>query len=251
MNIELLKNRSQPPGGWSYWCPVGEMDFPGGFAFDVQVSKIRQYRAANPNLNLPSDLGSVRNELLRFTFARLRKRLGAEEALKWFSVTGTDDAEIDEIIKKNSTTLPPKSDTDQDARHAGVIETAGHLIEGARILSDMFGEGRGPVQPSVSFLRAGVCAECKKNKPGNWLARLAGAVGPFIKEQMALKKQMNLDTPHDSRLTSCEVCDCFLPLLVWTPIETIAERTRAETLQKYPSHCWKKREINKLMYGDN
>lgn len=249
MNIELLKNRSQPPGGWSYWCPKGQMDFPGGFAFDVQVGKIRAYRAANPGLNLPSDLGAVRHALLLHTFLRLRKQQGLEETMKWFSVTDTDDAAILDLVKKKAQNLQTEQ-PNESAKPAGgnsLLSTVANLSEGARILSDMFGENRSPVSPTTAFSRAGICAPCKKNEPGNWLARLAGALGPFIKEQLEAKKQMSLETPFDDKLTSCKVCDCCLPLLVWTPILTIAERTDPKTLNKYPKHCWKKNELKDLL----
>lgn len=248
MNISLLRNRSQPPGGWSYWCPVGEMDFPGGFSFDVQVDKIRSYRAANPNLNLPSDLGSCRNELLRFTYARLRRQYGAEEALRWFSVTDTDDAEINELLKKKPSNLPSEPPISEAAKPAGVIETAVKITAGVNTLADWVGHGASPVSPELAFSRASVCGGCTYNKEGNWLARLAGAVGGYIKEQIALKQAMNLSTPNDDLLTTCQICQCHLPLMVWTPIATLAERTTAEQLAKYPAYCWKSAEINELQY---
>lgn len=248
MNIALLKNRSQPPGGWSYWCPVGEMDFPGGFAFDVQVDKIRKYRAANPGLNLPSDLGSVRHELLRFTFARLRKRLGPEVAMQWFAITDADDSEIDELIKKKPSNSPSEAPAVAPAKPAGIVETVQQVSTGARILADWLGEGAVPVSPKVAQARADTCKGCEFNQAGNWLQRFAGAVGGFLKEQMELKARMELKVKGETKLKTCAVCSCHLPLLVWTPIETLAERTDAATLGKYPAHCWKAQEIHRLNY---
>lgn len=243
MNISLLKNRAQPPGGWSYWCPVGEMDFPGGFAFDVQVSKIRQYRAANPNLHLPSDLGSVRNELLQFTFARLRKRLGAEEALKWFSVTDTDDAEIDELIKKKLPNLPSKPAGDMDARPAGgVVKTIRDLASGQRILRDWLGDGAVPVSPDKAQARADTCLACPLNQQGNWLQRLAGAVGGFIKEQVELKNEMSLRVNNEEHLFTCAACSCHLALKVWVPISTVILDTSEVQRNGLDKNCWIRNE---------
>lgn len=237
MNIELLKNRSQPPGGWSYWCPVGEMDFPGGFAFDVQVSKIRQYRAANPNLNLPSDLGSVRNELLRFTFARLRKRLGAEEALKWFSVTDTDDAEIDELVKKKASNSSPSA-PDASAALVGIAKTIRDIANGQRILRDWLGDGAVPVSPVKAQARADTCLACPLNQKGNWLQRLAGAVGGFIKEQVELKNEMSLHVKNEDHLFTCAACSCHLPLKVWVPILTVLLDTSELQRNGLDKNCW-------------
>ena len=251
MNIELLKNRSQPPGGWSYWCPKGQMDFPGGFAFDVQVGKIRSYRAANPGLNLPSDLGAVRHALLLHTFLRLRKQQGLETTMAWFSVTDTDDAEINELIKKKQQSLPsePVIESARPAATKPILETVVDLLQGPRVLADWVGPNRMPVSPTLAQARADTCIECKRNEPGNWLQRFAGAIGAYLKEQTELKRQMNLKVKGESKLKSCAVCSCHLPLLVWTPIETVAERTDLSTLGKYPEDCWKAAEIRKLNYG--
>lgn len=241
MNIELLKNRSQPPGGWSYWCPVGQMDFPGGFAFDVQIGKIRQYRAANPKLNLPSDLGSVRHELLQFTFARLRKRLGAEEALKWFSVTDTDDAEIDELIKKKLSPSPPSPVTEPAAKVA-VIETFKQLANGASILRDWIGEGAVPVSPQRAGKRANTCRRCPINGKGNWLQRLAASVAGVVKQQIELKNQMSLHVKNEEELGICAACGCTLQLKVWVPIETIVSDMTEVQRNALDKDCWIPRE---------
>lgn len=237
MNIKLLRNRSQPPGGWSYWCPKGEMDFPGGFAFDVQVSKIREYRAANPSLNLPSDLGSVRHALLLHTFLRMRKRLGLETTMQWFSVTDTDDAEIEDLIKKKQQSLP-LDEPQENAKPAGIVETVQQLTTGAQTLYDWLGAGGVPVSPKLAGKRANTCRKCDLNGEGNWLQRLAASVAGVVKQQMELKNQMSLKVKNEDELHSCSACGCALPLKVWVPIETIIQDTKPETMTKFDKKCW-------------
>lgn len=244
MNIELLKNRSQPPGGWLYWCPVGKMDFPGGFAFDVQVDKIRQYRAANPNLNLPSDLGSVRHELILFTYLRLRKQMGVEATMRWFEVTDENDEELQELIKKklpNSPSEPPPS----DARPAGIVKVVRDLAKGQRVLRDWLGDGAVPVSPVKAQARADTCVACPLNQAGNWLQRLAGAVGGFIKEQVELKNEMRLNVTNEDRLFTCAACSCHLPLKVWVPISTVILDTSEVQRNGLDKNCWILREVGK------
>lgn len=248
MNIELLKNRSQPPGGWSYWCAKGEMDFPGGFAFDIQIEKIREYRASNPSLNLPSDLGAVRHALLLHTYLRLRKQIGLEATMKWFSLEDADDVELAELVKKKLPNLPPEPPP-ENARPAGITETVKQMANGAQVLADWVGHGCLPVSPASALYRANICRGCKFNTTGNWLHRLAGSVAGFIKEQVALKNQMSLSVEGESELKTCNVCGCHLPLMIWTPIETLAEQTDAATLEKYPVWCWKAEQINQLNYN--
>lgn len=237
MNIELLKNRSQPPGGWSYWCPKGQMDFPGGFAFDVQVGKIRAYRAANPGLNLPSDLGAVRHALLLHTFLRLRKQQGLETTMAWFSVTDTDDAEINELIKKKQQNLP-SDPVIESAKPAGIIETVKQLSTGAQTLTDWLGEGAMPVSPKLAGKRANTCRKCPLNGSGNWLQRLASAVAGVVKQQVELKNEMSLHVKNEDELGICSACGCAIQLKVWVPLETILQDTTQEVMAKLHEKCW-------------
>mgnify|MGYP007027865203 CR=1 FL=1 len=242
MNLTLLKNRSHPPGGWTYWCPKGEMDFPGGFAFDQQVSKIRAYRAANPSLNLPSDIGSCRHELLLFTFARLRKRIGLENTLTWFSVTDSSDAEIDELVKKklpNSSSEPPSEPV---AKPAGVIETIKDYAAGARILSDWLGEGAVPVSPELAQRRADTCIACKFNTQPNWLEKLSATVAGVVKEQVELRNQMSLHVQDEDKLMKCSACQCVLNLKVWVPLKNIMDTISESQYKRLAKQCWIKQE---------
>lgn len=239
MNITLLKSKSHPPGGWSYWCPVGEMEFPGGFAFDQQVAKIRAYRVANPGLKLPADVGSVRHELLQFTFLRLRKRIGLEKALEWFSVENTNDAEIEELYKKKPQSLPSEQPSEPPARLA---EIASQYLNGGRILVDWVGDGAVPVSQELAQKRADTCIACPKNEPGNWMDKLAAGIADAVREQVGLKHHLKLTVANEDKLQVCKACRCQLPLKVWVPLDTILDDTLESTMKKLPKACWIKQE---------
>ena len=246
MNLQFLKPRRHPPnGGWSYWCNVGKMDFPGGFAFDVQIEKIREYRAANPSLNLPSDLGSVRHELLQFTFLRMRRQLGLEVTMEWFEATDTNDVEIEQLIKKKLPNLPsgPESSTaTAGARPVEIIKIIRDAATGKRILRDWVGDGGVPVSPDKAQARANTCIACELNKPANLAQRLLGVVAAFIKEQMELKNQMSLKVENEDKLLTCQACNCPLPLKVWVPLTTIMLQTSELQRNGLDKNCWIRKE---------
>lgn len=108
------------------------------------------------------------------------------------------------------------------------------------------GEGANAVPPAQSQARADVCLMCPLNviKPIQEL--FTGAVAMTVLRQIEYKNKLKLRVDGEKSLHVCDVCQCVLRLKTHVPIKFIAENTDADTLEKFPSYCWQKKEIEAL-----
>lgn len=109
---------------------------------------------------------------------------------------------------------------------------------GVKTLADWVGDGANPVSPSIAQARTDTCLVCPRNKAGNWMARLAAGIATAIKEQVAVKADMGLKVENEEKLLTCAACNCFLPLKVWVPIETIKGDMSESQMGRLHKDCW-------------
>jgi hypothetical protein len=121
---------------------------------------------------------------------------------------------------------------------ASVVGVGRNLASGIHILIDMLGSTGRPVEAAKAASRAAICVDCPQNSGGDWKAIFTKAAAEKIRQQLEIKHQMNLVTPHDAKLTVCEACDCPLQLKVWTPLHHIFNRTSPEQRAKLDPRCW-------------
>lgn len=125
-----------------------------------------------------------------------------------------------------------------------IIEEIKKTARGAFILKDWLGEGGHPVCPALARQRAFICISCPKNQPSRWWDKAKDKIAGTIKEYLAVKRVLNLNSPLDSQIGTCEVCGCNLPLAIWVPIKHVKAQTPPAEMEKFESFCWKKLESN-------
>lgn len=115
---------------------------------------------------------------------------------------------------------------------------------GAAILQDWLGGGAEPVPAAEARARAAVCVACPENEPGGWWEHAKSTIAGAIREHVAVKRALKLETVYDHRLGTCNVCKCNNPLQVWVPINHVAAHTPPEVTAKFPVGCWKRKELS-------
>lgn len=109
---------------------------------------------------------------------------------------------------------------------------------GSAILDDWIGEGGVPVDRGRAECRALICSKCTMNVSGNWLGRLKSEVADLIKGYLEVKNGVELKVSVEDKIGFCEACGCVNSLKVWTPIDHIMKKTKAQDLAKLPGNCW-------------
>lgn len=146
------------------------------------------------------------------------------------------------ILESEPLPLPPRdipAGDDVKKNLLGSVVGAGkQLAAGVHILLDWLGSGGKPVEPATATARALICSTCPQNKGGDWKAIFTKPVAEKIRQQLEMKNEMSLSTPHDAKLTVCEACSCPLQLKVWTPLPYILAHTDAKTRAALDPRCW-------------
>lgn len=99
------------------------------------------------------------------------------------------------------------------------------------------------VDQNEANLRAEVCMSCHNNVASAEATGSSGCSTCNKGINLAAKSLKNVvikdrSTPHDARLKACKICGCFNQLQVWFP--TSALGMTEETINAYPTFCWKK-----------
>lgn len=119
------------------------------------------------------------------------------------------------------------------------------IKNGANTLLDWGEKGFVPVEHSVAQARSDVCSKSHKNKrcPYNEKKTIdfTSPAAAAIKSHIESKNAMKLSVDGEENLKVCMICRCWLPLKVWTPMETLLACTPVEVLNdfkvKWPK-CW-------------
>ncbi len=118
-----------------------------------------------------------------------------------------------------------------------LFQKLGHYVKGSQILADWVGSGGEVVSRDLAEKRADICAICPRNKEG---LPIAEWVSDVIREQMGVRKFLELTTPQDENLHTCELCDCPLQLKIWQLHRRV--KLDEDEVEKYPSYCWLRKE---------
>lgn len=135
-------------------------------------------------------------------------------------------------------------------RGAGAVR---RTAAGVKLVADWVGSGLRPIDKNTAENRAGVCVTCPNNTNPNWLQKIDAALAAEIKTLIEMKNDLKLSTIHDKNLLTCSLCDCYLKLKVWAPIEHIwnnTSQTVKDDLSKVITsdghRCWVVDEASKL-----
>lgn len=222
--MDRLKNRRDfiPNGFWIVTPQISHEPFGNqAWDFDELCRQEQGRRARNPRFNLATDLPTIANEVDAQNAARLRTMRGAEIYL----ASPTDPGGIIPNLP-----APRKS-------WRGVAGGVKDVAVGVGVLLDWLGDGAQPVPGDVAESRAGVCAVCPQNQPGDIMAIFTRPVAEKIRAQLAIRKNLQLSTSHDDKLQVCEACHCPLRLKVHVPLGHI-EAHLGDTAQRLDKVCW-------------
>lgn len=135
--------------------------------------------------------------------------------------------------------LPPRRLSPLNPPAAG-----GHVrkaVAGVKVYADWLGSGLKPVEKTKAETRASVCVNCKQNQDPNWIQKMESALANKFKTLIEIKNDLQLKTPHDDRLHSCQICDCPLVVKIHVPIEHVLKDMSEATLnalEKVDPPCW-------------
>lgn len=197
----------QPQTGWS-----NPMAMVG---FDASVKAIINHRKANKAITvkhqLSTDYNQVAAELEKYTRIRLGIPLPAPPS----------------FFQQSSNRLP--------SRVVAVAADIKRAARGTAVVLDWLTSGGAPVAQPLADKRAAICSTCAKNVDGAWYTT---APAELIKSTLEARSDLKLQTPHDDRLKSCDVCKCLMRLKVWCPLDHIVKQTKPDIMAEFPAHCW-------------
>lgn len=104
-----------------------------------------------------------------------------------------------------------------------------------RTFREWIGDGR-TVPQSEANERSSTCLDCPKHviKPVQEI--MTSKVAGIVQRQLEMKAAMKLSVDREPELHTCGICECWLPLKVWLPIERAREVT--PDWQSFPGNCW-------------
>lgn len=221
--MALKSRRIFPPGGWRYYHPETNWSSTPGVDFDQLRAEIIRHRLANPRLlgSFSTDPEGVGNDIESF----IQIAIGHDPNY----CTGA--------------TVPKAQRPPPFSQWAGkyVGSAAGavkKVTAGVGVLIDWLGTGAKPVSPTQAECRAAICVKCPKNKPGDLTSWFTVPASNLIRQQLAIKDDMALKTPHDTALGVCEACACPMKLKVHTPLKHVAGHLLPESRAALDPGCW-------------
>lgn len=218
--MQFLDDHSIPPGGWQYRQPqTGWVaPFPVNNTLDQQTTNLIKHRLANPAIvakhNLSTDRAAVKREIKMFNSLRLGIPMEATAAPK----------------------SEPRPALGQLA--AGLVAATKRVAAGVALLLEWEESGLPPVGPDISHARADVCARCPKNSSKPLTDFFTVPMADLIRRRLQRLHELNLSTPRDAQLGTCEACYCPMRLKVHTPSSLVRKHTKEEVRKDLWPQCW-------------
>lgn len=113
-----------------------------------------------------------------------------------------------------------------------------NVAAGAKTLASWIGSGANPVTREMAERRASVCVKCPLNEPGDLSNFFTRATSELIRMQIQTAQDLDLTTPHDSKLGVCSACDCPMRLKIFVPLDKILDHMLPEAKSALDSKCW-------------
>lgn len=126
-----------------------------------------------------------------------------------------------------------------------LIDTAKAYARGSELLFEWLGNGV-PVFKELAEKRASTCAACSKNDKGY---KPVEAVSSSVKELMAFKSHLTLETSLDSKLATCAICLCPTATKVWVDVDRLLRYSDEDELKQFEAvNCWITKERDGVQY---
>jgi hypothetical protein len=76
------------------------------------------------------------------------------------------------------------------------------------------------------------------NRADEGIEKLTGSVAEAIRRQVQVKNALDMRTPWDGQIHTCDACGCNLRLKVWVPIVTLRSRMTDDDAYHLDPDCW-------------
>lgn len=119
-----------------------------------------------------------------------------------------------------------------------LFQSARQNVAGVKTLVEWIISGAEAVPKEQANHRAEVCVKCPLNKQGELSAFFTVPVAVAIRKALEDRKTMNLSTPVDSQLGTCEACGCVNALKVHVPFQKFFPKMLPESKAALPDSCW-------------
>ena len=128
-----------------------------------------------------------------------------------------------------------------------VLDEIRNDANGLALLYDWLGDEERPMRQHTADVRAAICLDCNKHRPGKWWEQMVkDPIAEVIRKQLQIKHQMKLETTFDDVLGMCRVCGCCIRTKVWVPPKHLKNHTPLDRLKQYPPWCWVPPEIESI-----
>jgi hypothetical protein len=219
-----LKSRTQcPPGG--FIVTIGKLPEQQFWSFSEAVAWYQNIARANPAMKLLTDPAAVASFIDQQNAIRVSLIPGAAAYLQ-------DSMKGGPVHSPTKKAWSPGRLSPSVSAAAADIKTA---AAGMGLLMEWLISGSPSVAPELAEQRALACVACPLNAGGHWWTE---APAETIRALLSKRAEPKLETPHDDKLLTCKVCQCWNSLKVHVPMETIAGKTKPETMAKFPPNCW-------------
>ena len=225
----MLKNRNcQIPNGLRWYCPVLKYESPPNSSFRVICEGYAQAIRANfgkaKAAGLPTTMTEIENAVDLYNSA-ICKQNGWTQYLQ---EGPSQQAPISRPRPFNS--LPQKQKSG--------IAVARNVAAGVKTIVEWIISGAEAVPKEQANHRAEVCVKCPLNKQGELSAFFTVPVAVAIRKALEDRKTMNLSTPVDSQLGTCEACGCVNALKVHVPFQKFFPKMIPESKGDLDPDCW-------------
>ena len=212
-----LRDRNhQIPNGYRFGLPEANWKAPPFASFVQIVNQVQRIVAANPALAQSKGWPTARPDI--------------ENWVDEFNATICQmNGWTNYIVDGGSVWSPPKPVP---------LSAARNVAAGAKTLASWISQGATPVSRQQGEDRALVCSKCPLNQPGDLSNFFTRATSELIRMQIQTAQDLDLTTPHDSKLGVCSACDCPMRLKIWTPLKNILEHLLPGAKAALDPKCW-------------
>lgn len=133
---------------------------------------------------------------------------------------------------------PPGYNSQKKTPLRNVAAGVSRIKAGIGVLLDWLGDGGIPVEPALANRRAAICSACPKNGKGDFTSYFTKPIAEKIRLQLEMRNEMQLLTPHDSRLGVCEACLCPLKLKTHAPLTYALKHLEEDVRKELDKNCW-------------
>lgn len=209
---QLLDRNRQIPGGLTFLQPESTWRPVPWSSFESICQQLQQHRRGNPWL-AKKNKWAIDYQGIAVEVDAYNTKLCEAHGWHEFIVS----------VEGRPPNWPPPHPPE-----GGLVAGAKRTVAGVKLVRDWLGSGLKPVERRLATQRAAICTECPLNLAGTFWQKLDELAARQVRTLMSIKADLECKTDYDERLQSCQACDCWNPLKVWTPIGHILKNTSAE-----------------------